>query len=116
LPISPEFGLIVAKGVPWSRKRWIMKSPPAWYRNRSALSGPQAKACMALGDAAFAAFGTMGKTQYKGVSMPAVAVKVATTVPKGEGAHGGKTKESRRTERHAAARASLDALRALIRA
>ncbi|MBA7639582.1 hypothetical protein ES703_47241 [subsurface metagenome] len=111
MPVSPETGLIVAKGVPWSRKRWIMKAPPAWYRNRNALSAPQKKACAALGEAAYAAYGTTGKTPYKGVSMPAIAVKIAITVPKGEGAHGGKKKADRRTEAHTAARASLDALK-----
>jgi len=112
LPVSPETGLLVAKGVPWSRKRWIMKAPPSWYRNRGALSPAQRKACATLGEAAYGAYGTKGKTPYKGVSMPSIAVKVATIVPKGEGAHGGKTKETRRTERHTAARASLDALKA----
>lgn len=115
MPVSPETGLIVAKGVAWSRKRWIMKAPPPWYRNRGALSNHQRKACLALGEAAHAAYDTMGKTPYKGVSMPSIAVKVATTVPKGEAAHGGKTRETRRTEAHSAARSSLDALRASVR-
>ena len=112
---EPMFGLIVAKAPPWSRKKMILKSPPPWVGNRNALSNPQKKACAALGDAAFAAFGTTGKTQYKGVNMPSVAVKVATSVPKGEKAHGGKSRDERRNERHAAARASLDGLKASIR-
>jgi len=78
------------------------------------LSVPQKKECIALGEAAYAPYGTRGKTPYKGVSMPAVAVKVAITVLKGEGVHGGKTKEKRRSDAHAAARASLDALKASI--
>jgi hypothetical protein len=110
------FGLIVAKGPPWSRKEWILKTPPPWAGNSRNLSGPQAKACIALGDAAFAAYGTTGKTHYKGVNMPSVAVKVATVVPKGEGIHGGKTQATRRKEAHDAARASIDSLRALVRA
>ncbi|GAJ00332.1 unnamed protein product [marine sediment metagenome] len=114
MPVSPETGLIVARGPPWSRRKWIQKAPPAWYRNADALSVPQKKACVALGEAAHAAYGTMGKTPYKGISMPAVAVKVAITVPKGEGAHGGKSKEKRRSDAHTAARASLDALKASI--
>lgn len=112
---EPMFGLIVAKAPPWSRKKMCLKTPPPWCGNRNALSNPQKKACAALGDAAFAAFGTTGKTQYKGVNMPSVAVKVATTVPKGEKAHGGKSKDERRNDRHAAARASLDGLKASIR-
>lgn len=109
------FGLIVAHAPPWSRKDIILKRPPSWAGNPANLSNPQKKACVALGEAAMAAYGTKGKTPYKGVSMPSVAVKVAVAVPKGEGVHGGKSKETRRTERHDAARASLDSLRASIR-
>jgi hypothetical protein len=109
------FGLIVASAPPWSRKAIVFKKAPSWAGNPANLSNPQKKACVALGEAAMAAYGTKGKTPYKGVSMPAVAVKVAVAVPKGEGVHGGKSKETRRTERHDAARASLDALRASIK-
>ena len=112
---EPMFGLIVAKAPPWSRKKMCLKTPPPWVGNRNALSNPQKKACAALADAAYGAFGTTGKTQYKGVSMPSVAVKVATAVPKGEKAHGGKSKDERRNERHAAAGASIAALKASIR-
>jgi len=111
---EPVFGLIVAKAPPWSRKKIILKSPPPWVGNRNALSPAQVKACVALGEAAYAAYGTTGKIPYKGVSMPAVAVKVATAVPKGEGVHGGRTKEERRRLAHEGARASLDALKALV--
>lgn len=113
MPVGP-FGLLVAKGVPWSRKAWILKAPPAWYRNRNALSAPQLKACIALGDAATAAYGTRGKTPYKGVSMPAVAVKVATTVPKGSKVHGGLSKSERAERAHAAAGTSLAGLKSLL--
>lgn len=109
-------GLIVAKSPPWSGKPYVLKTPPPWAGNRNALSNAQKKACIALGDAAFTAYGTKGKIPYKGFNMPAVAVKVATAVPKGEGVHGGKSRETRRTEAHEASRASLDALRASIRA
>jgi hypothetical protein len=109
------FGLIVAKAPPWSRKRMYLRTPAPWVGNRNALSNPQKKACAALADAAYAAFGTMGKIFYKGVSMPAVAVKVAAAVPKGEKAHGGKSKDERRNERHAAASASIASLKALIK-
>ena len=112
---EPMFGLIVAKAPPWSRKRMYLRTPAPWVGNRNALSNPQKKACAALADAAYAAFGTMGKIFYKGVSMPAVAVKVAAAVPKGEKAHGGKSKDERRNERHAAASASIASLKALIK-
>jgi hypothetical protein len=108
------FGLIVAKGPAWSRKEWILKTPPPWYRNRGALSGPQLKACIALATAATGAFGTRGKQQYKGVSMPAVAVKVATTVPKGPKAHGGLSRQERADRNHASAATSIDGLRSIL--
>lgn len=110
------FGLIVAKGPPWSRKPWILKTPPPWFRNRNALSAPQIKACLALSEAATAAFGTRGKIMYKGVSMPAVAVKVAGVVPKGPGVHGGLSREERGRRQHEAASASIASLRALLTA
>jgi len=115
MPVGP-FGLLVAKGVPWSRKAWILKSPPAWYRNRAALSGPQLKACLALAGAATAAYGTKGKTPYKGVSMPSIAVKVAVGVPKGEKAHGGLSRAERSTRAHEAAATSIAGLRTLLAA
>jgi len=113
MAIGP-FGLLVAKGAPWSRKPWILKSPPPWYRNRGALSGPQLKANIALARAATAAYGTRGKTPYKGVTMPSVAVKVATTVPKGPGVHGGLTRDQRASRAHAAAAASIAGLETLL--
>jgi hypothetical protein len=115
MPVGP-FGLVVAKAPAWSRKQYILKTPPPWYRNRAALSGPQIKACIALGDAAIAARGTTGKIPYKGVSMPAVAVKVATAVPKGPGVHGGMTPADRKRTRQAAADASMASLRTLLTA
>ena len=108
------FGLIVAKAPPWSRKDYILKSPPAWAGNRAALSGPQLKACIALARAATGAYGTRGKTPYKGVSMPSIAVKVATTVPKGAGAHGGLSPAQRGERAHAAAGASIASLENLL--
>lgn len=113
MPAGP-FGLLVAKGPAWSRKPWILKTPPPWYKNREALSPAQLKACIALGEAAMGAFGTRGKRQYKGVSMPAVAVEVAARVPKGVGAHGGVSPEQRRQQRHSAATASLEGLRSIL--
>jgi len=115
MPVGP-FGLLVAKGVPWSRKPWILKTPPPWYRNRGALSAPQLKACIALGTTATAAYGTRGKEMYKGVTMPAVAVKVAAGVPKGVKAHGGKSPAERAETRHAMAGASIAGLRTILAA
>lgn len=113
LAVGP-FGLIVAKGPAWSRKPWILKTPPPWYRNRNALSGPQLKACLALATAATAAYGTRGKTPYKGVSMPAICVKVATAVPKGAGVHGGLSASQRAERAHTAAGASIASLRSIL--
>lgn len=115
MPVGP-FGLLVAKGPAWSRKPWILKTPPPWYRNRGALSAPQIKACLALAEAATAAFGTRGKISYKGVSMPAVAVKVATTVAKGATVHGGLSKDERARRQHEAASTSIAGLRSLLAA
>ena len=84
--------------------------------NVANLSVPQLKACLALAEAAHRAYGKFGKVRYKGVEMPAVAVEVAKAVPKGAGVHGGKTYAERRRERHEAAAASIEALRALITA
>jgi len=53
---------------------------------------------------------------YKGLNMPAIAVKVAGAVSKGPKVHGGKTVAERAAERHEAARSSIAALRALIAA
>jgi hypothetical protein len=113
MPVGP-FGLVVAKAPPWSRKQYILKNPPPWYRNRAALSGPQIKACLALGTAAISARGSTGKAPYKGVSMPIVAVKVAGAVPKGAGVHGGRTAADRRALASSSADASMASLRSLL--
>lgn len=105
------FGLVVSKGVPWSRKEWVLKEPPPWYRNRNALSGPQLRACLALAEVATAAYGTKGKTPYKGVSMPSICVKVAAGCS-GK-TYGGLTREERARRAHEAAGPSIASLRAL---
>lgn len=107
-------GLLVCKAPPWAKKDFYLRSPPPWYKNRKNLSDPQKKAAVALGEAAYAAYGKRGKRMYKGVNMPVVAVEVAKAVPKGKKVHGGKTKKERAREAHEAAKASLDSLRALI--
>jgi hypothetical protein len=114
MPVG-AYGLLVAKAVPWSRKQpVILKSPPPWYKNRNALSAPQLKACLALARAATGAYGTRGKIPYKGVSMPAVAVKVAGAVPKGASVHGGLSRSDRASRAHSAAGASIAGLESLL--
>ncbi len=110
-------GLQVYFSVPWSRKAITFRRGPPWMGNVANLSLPQLKACLALADAAYTrGWGKFGKRRYKGVMMPAPAVEVAVAVPKGAGVHGGKTPAERRRERHEAAAASIEALRALITA
>ena len=106
--------MLVCKPPPWTAKPYYLRKPPAWYGNRNALSGPQLKACIALAEAATAAYGTKGKTPYKGFNMPAVAVKVAMTVPKGPGAHGGLKPEERARRAHEAASASIASLKSVL--
>ena len=109
-------GMQIYFSVPWARKPITFRRGPPWMGNVANLSLPQLKACLALAEAAHRAYGKFGKVRYKGVEMPAVAVEVAKAVPKGAGVHGGKTYEERRRERHEAAAASIEALRALITA
>lgn len=110
-------GMQIYFSVPWSRKPITFRRGPPWMGNVANLSLPQLKACLALAEAAHTkGWGAFGKIRYKGVMMPAPAVKVAVTVPKGAKVHGGKTLEERRRERHEAAAASIEALRALITA
>lgn len=101
---------------PWSRRLIGFKRGAPWTGDASKLSLPQLKACLSLAEAAYAAYGTMGKVRYKGVSMPAVAVEVAKTVKSGVGIHGGLTPAERRREAHELASSSIAALRALIAA
>jgi hypothetical protein len=108
-------GMQIYFSVPWSRKALTLRPGPPWIDNVANLSLPQLKAALALAEAAHTrAYGQFGKRRYKGMMMPASAVIVATTVPKGPGIHGGKTIEERRRERHEAAAASIEALRSLI--
>lgn len=101
---------------PWSKRPVIFKQGAPWTGDAGKLSVPQLKACLALAETAYNAYGTFGKQRYKGVSMPAVAVKVAAAVTKGAGVHGGVTPAERRRAAHEAATASIAALRALIAA
>lgn len=100
----------------WSRKLFGFKRGAPWTGDVSKLSVPQLKACLALANAAYGAYGTMGKQYYKGKNMPAVAVEVAKAVAKGPGVHGGVRPAERRRLRHEAASASIAALRSLIEA
>jgi len=101
---------------PWSRKLFGFKRGAPWTGDVGKLSLPQLKACLALAEAAYDAYGTMGKVYYKGKNMPAVAVEVAKKVRKGAGVHGGVKPAERRRLRHEAAEASIAALKALIEA
>lgn len=101
---------IVGRTAPWSKKGWTIK------RKNVTSSVAQIKARVALGEAAYSAYkggpkGSMGLVN----GIPAIAAHVQATVPKGEGAHGGKKYTTRAAEKHAAARGSLDALKARIR-
>ncbi len=108
-------GMQIYFSVPWSRKPITFRRGPPWMGDSSQLSVPQLEACLALAEAAHTkAYGAFGKRRYKGLTLPAPAVIVATTVAKGAKVHGGKTIEERRRERHEAAAASIEALRSLI--
>jgi len=109
-------GMQIYWSVPWSRKPITFRRGPPWMGNVANLSVPQLKACLALAEAAYGAFGKRGKVRYKGLNLPIVAVEVAKAVPKGAGVHGGKTRAERAREAHEAASASIEALRALISA
>jgi len=106
----------ISWAVPWSRRPIIFKQGAPWTGNAAALSVPQLKACLALAEEATSAYGTMGKLSYKGVSMPAVAVKVAEGVAKGPKVHGGMTRRERAEQSHRLAGARIAALRSLIAA
>lgn len=67
----------------------------------------QIKAQIALGEAAYSAYGSKGTI----AGIPAVAAKVRDMVPKGAGVHGGKSAGQVREENHAAARGSIEALK-----
>jgi len=113
------FGIHVCFAPPWAYKKRAgvyLRRPAPWVGNVAALSVPQLKACIALAEAAYAAYGKRGKAPYKGVSMPIVAVEVAKAVPKGRKVHGGLTREERSRIAHEAASARIAALRALLEA
>ena len=95
-------GIIIAQVPPWTRgtkaaRGYVFKRAPKWMDNLEALSVYQLKQCLALAKAAEDLYGTRGKLRYKGVDMPAIAVKIA---PKISGSKGGKTRAERSEERH----------------
>jgi hypothetical protein len=111
-------GVHVSFVVPWAlgkkaQRGYIFKTGAPWTKNVSALSLFQLRQCLKLAEAATAQYGTRGKLPYKGVSMPAVAVKIA---PKITGSVGGMSRADRAKARHEATSARIDALRALIAA
>jgi len=111
LPVG-QHGLLVCRPVPWTAKPFYWRKPPPWFGNRNALNKAQLGACIALGEAATAAYGTKGKTPYKGFNMPSVAVKVAMACA-GK-SYGGLSREERARRAHEAAAASLTSLRTIL--
>jgi hypothetical protein len=110
-------GLQVYLSVPWAKKPITFRNPPPWALKVENLSGPQLLAAYSLARAAYDyAYGETGKMKYKGVMMPIGAVKVAMSVSKGAGIHGGRTPEKHRELRHTAAAATLAYLESLIKA
>jgi len=110
-------GLQIYLSVPWAKKPVTFRNPPPWTLKVENLSGPQLLAAYSLARAAYDyAYGETGKMKYKGVMMPIGAVKVAMSVSKGAGIHGGRTPEKRRELRHTAAAATLTYLESLIKA
>ena len=114
-------GVIIAQVPPWTlgakaARGYIYKRGPPWLANVAALSVAQLKAAKALATVATGLFGTRGKLPYKGVSMPAIAVKVAAGVPKGVGVHGGMSPTDRARAKHEVASARIASLTALIAA
>lgn len=95
---------------PWSSRPIIFKQGAPWTGNVKALSAPQLKACVALAEAAYAAYGTRGKIN----GMPAVAVKVQAAVPTGQGVHGGMSVGERARIKHDATAKRISALKSLI--
>ena len=95
--------LIISRTPPWAYKKGDLtfKGYPVTAVNPTPA---QKEARKTLAMAAYNAFGTTGKTYYKGVLMPKICAEVAERVAHGEGAYGGKSKEERRRERHEATR------------
>jgi len=109
-------GLQIYFSVPWARKPITFRRGPPWMDKVENLSLPQLSAAYALARAAYEfAFRKRGKIRYKGLNLPIGAVMVAQSVPKGAKVHGGKTREERAEERHAAAAATIAYLESLIR-
>lgn len=114
--------VITAAPVPWTLKKLplglTLKTGPPWMTNPAALSGPQLKACIALATVATSAYGTRGKLPYKGVAMPAIAVKVAASpeVKKGEKVYGGMSRKERAELAHGMASTRIATLRMMLEA
>lgn len=111
-------GVIISFTVPWAlgkkaQRGYIFKRAAPWMANVSALSVYQLNQCLKLANAATGLYGTRGKLPYKGVSMPAVAVKVAPAI---RGSVGGMTRADRARLHHETAATRIAVLRALIEA
>ncbi|RLE47084.1 MAG: hypothetical protein DRJ31_09370 [Candidatus Methanomethylicota archaeon] len=112
-------GMILAKAPPWTRKRtlagFIVKNGPPWLGRPEELSPAQLAVVVDFAEKAHRLYGTTGKMNYKGVDMPAIAVKLAGEMKKGVGAYGGVSPEDRRRERYTRTeRVSLPHLRSLL--
>jgi hypothetical protein len=114
-------GLQVYFSVPWSRKPLTLRSGPPWQlTGLKGLSLPQLKAVEALIDIMVnTVYGKVkGKLPYRGISMPASAVTLASTLAAkkltGPKVHGGMTPAERAAKRHEAALATLAYVKSLI--
>lgn len=111
-------GVILSFTVPWALgakglRGYVFKRAAPWTGNAAALSVFQLKQCLKLAEAATALYGQRGKLPYKGVNMPAVAVRVVTSL---RGSTGGMTRAQRAAAHHGVAATRIAVLRALIEA
>lgn len=117
MAVGPLGILIARPPAGRTTKPYVLKSPPPWYGNTNKLSPGQLKACIALGEAAMAAHGTKGSVKYKGILITNVAAKVAVTVLRGTGVHGGKSAAERSREYHDKyARPRIEGLKSILAA
>ena len=105
-------GLIPTRLPSWSKHPTGVKKEYRPTIDRASV--PQLNAMKSFVNAANGARGATGKAPYKGVAMPAVAVRIASTVQHGVGVHGGKSPQTRRAESQAASQNTLSAIDAAI--
>lgn len=109
MAIMEMFGakMVLSKAPSWSKEGYVIKRYP-----RRINTPNQLKAQIALSEAAYNAYGSEGMV----AGIPAVAAAVQSAVPKGVGVHGGKSRKQIAEENHAAARASIEALKSKLAA